>query len=75
MTKTKYQIQEYKRVCGTCKSMKQDIQIKKQQMDQQKAKKQAMNQSEPAFVDVKKLKQKFNLPDLNIGQVSQTPKA
>jgi hypothetical protein len=40
-------------------------------MEDQKARKQAAAaKKEPTYVDMNKLKQKFNMPDLNLGQVS-----
>lgn len=50
--KTKYHVKEFKKVCGTCKSMKQDITPKRPLVQYQT--------QEPPISDLKKLREKFN---------------
>ncbi|CDW72136.1 UNKNOWN [Stylonychia lemnae] len=63
-SKTKYEVGKYKSVCNTCKSMKQNIEMKKPRL--QEPRRGALpSKGEPAFIDVKKIKQKYNIPDIN----------
>jgi len=55
LTRTKYQISDYKRVCGTCKSMKQEVAAHVKRQDKPKRKE---------LVAVDKLKQRISKPHI-----------
>ena len=61
MYKTKFHIDAYKKVCGTCKSMKQDITPKRTYNLPPK-----ISQREPPMSDLKKLRDKFNTSDMSL---------